>query len=103
MGELPPAPRPEAVDLHLEREAEGNPDNDDNAKDSDAFEGRVNDYRPDNVGADQDLEAHQNAAAQGPARFVLGLTRRRWARGSGCEHEEHSEPARAWDGLLKLG
>src|ERR1019366_9634365 len=44
--ELPSTPRPVTIDLHLERETEGNPDNDDDAKDGDAFEGRGNDYRP---------------------------------------------------------
>jgi hypothetical protein len=65
--ELGPAPRPDAIDLHLERETEEDPDKNDDAKDGDTLDGRVNDYGPDDVGDDQDLEAEQNAAAQVPA------------------------------------
>ena len=39
----------------------------DDAKDGDTLDGRVNDYGPDDVGDDQDLEPEQNAAAQIPA------------------------------------
>src|SRR5207247_864646 len=75
-GHLPPTPRPEAVDLDLEREAEEDPDDDDDAKDCRTFEGGVNDDGPDDVGDDQNLEAEQNAAAEGAPQFLVGLVSR---------------------------
>src|SRR5450755_449953 len=72
-GQLPPAPRPQAVDLHLEREAEHDPDHHHDAEHGDALEGGVDDDRPDDVGDDQDLEAEQDAAAQVAAQSVVAL------------------------------
>ena len=95
--ELPPAPRPDAIDLHLERETEEDPDHDDDAKNGDALECRVDDYRPDDVGDDQDLEAEQNAAAQVPAQCVVGPLRRLGVQGTGCEHEKRTESAENHD------
>ena len=50
--ELGPTPRPDAIDLHLERETEADPDQNDDAKDGDTLDGRVNDDGPDDVGND---------------------------------------------------
>ena len=70
---LPPAPRPDAVDLRLEREAQGDPDGDDDAEYRDALDRWVDDDGSDDVGHDQDFEAEQNGPAQVPAKFVVCL------------------------------
>ena len=70
---LPPALRPDAVDLRLEREAQGDPDGDDDAEYRDALDRWVDDDGSDDVGHDQDFEAEQNGPAQVPAKFVVCL------------------------------
>ena len=50
-------------------------DHDDDAEDCDAFEGRIDDDRPDDVGDDQDLQAEQDAAAQITAQIGIGAVK----------------------------
>ena len=60
----PAVPRPEAVDLDLEREAEQYPDHHDEPEHPDALEGAIHDDRQDDVGDDEDLDAEQDRPAQ---------------------------------------
>src|SRR6202012_5311596 len=67
------APWPHAIDLHFEREAQEDPDHDDDAERRHAFDGGVDNDGPDDVSDDQDLEAEQDGAPETPAQRVVGL------------------------------
>src|SRR4029078_10500818 len=71
--ELSSVPWPDTVDLDLQREAEEDPNHDDAAEHRDAFEGGIDDDRPDDVSHDQHLQAEQDAAAQITAQSGIGL------------------------------
>jgi hypothetical protein len=66
-------PRPDTVDFDLQREARRMrittmmP-----TEDCNAFEGRIDDDRPDDVSDDQHLQAEQHAAAEVTAQIEIG-------------------------------
>jgi hypothetical protein len=69
-----PVPRPEAVDLHLEREAEHDSNNDE-GEHSDALERRIDNDRPNDVRDDEHLESEQDAAAEIAPKSPIGPSR----------------------------
>src|SRR6185503_9722623 len=81
---LAAAPRTGAFDLNLQREAEEDADQHDDAEHGDALERRVDDDRPDDVGHDQDLEAEQDAAAEVASQRLVGASRAHGERHEGA-------------------
>src|SRR4051794_28705677 len=67
----PLVPRPRAVDLHLEREAEHDPDRHDEPEHPHALEARVDDDRADDVADDEHFEAQEDDAPQAPAQRAV--------------------------------
>src|SRR5688500_15132054 len=57
-------PRPAAVDLRLEREAQEGADDDDEAEHAEVLERRLHRHRADDVRGDEELEAEQDRAAE---------------------------------------
>src|SRR5919106_57493 len=65
-------PRPGAVDLDFEREAQEDPDHDDGTEHRDPLEGGLDHDRPDDVGDDEYLEAEQDGTPDVLAELLIG-------------------------------
>ena len=69
------APGSDALDFDLQREAQERPDQYDQPEDQDVIQGRGHGNRPDQVGGDEDLQAEQERAPEGPAQRRVALGR----------------------------
>ena len=70
---LPPLPRPAAFDFGLQREAQEGSDQDDYGEEAYARQGQGRGDGTDDVGADQQFEAQEDASAEvGPVAVVAG-------------------------------
>lgn len=61
---LPPLPRPTALDLKLERQAEGDPNDHDDGKYRSCLKRLVHGNRPDDVTSDQEFQTEDNGSRQ---------------------------------------
>jgi hypothetical protein len=68
-------PRPDAIDLHLQRETQKRPDEHDQPQDTNVLKGGFDGYGSDDVGRHQKLQSQQNAPAKdGPDDPVGGFS-----------------------------
>ncbi len=74
-SQVPQVPRPGAVDLHLQREAEDDPNGDDHPEHPNAPLRRVDDDRANNVPDDEHFQAEQDGLAELSAQPPVTLPR----------------------------
>jgi MFS family permease len=87
-AQLRPAPGRYALDLDLQREAQERPDQHDEPEDQDVLQGRGHGDGPDQVGGDEDLQAQQQRAPEGPAQRRVASGR---LVGAAPRHDGHRQ------------